>query len=281
MTGKWQITRSTRSTRKHEKNRNINEKCLQFMVLPVRAVRAGPLYAHARNNTQKPPFRMHASPAHVYPPARTARTSIIKCANGFTVRRHPQPACAYFACAFFTRAHSFHSMTFQKEERGWFLKDAASRAGLTPATATRMIRCTERSNSKHSGIRARQHRGFFLSDGFMSGGRQPYKTALRRKTARRLCSVTTLPTPSGSCVVTAPRGSSPRTGDVIMQRAFRSAAPSRAGLYLVTQDGQPVPRATRTLSEMEQTVVDLYRLAPPTMKAAMMRLRSLLAEVKS
>lgn len=57
-----------------------------------------------------------------------------------------------------------------------------------------MLTGKEPRNSERSGIRTRQSCGFFVPDTFASGGRQPYKTR-KGKTARRLRSVSSLPTP--------------------------------------------------------------------------------------
>lgn len=88
--------------------------------------------------------------------------------------------------------------------------------GLTSATALRNFNGKERKNSEPSGTRDPK-RGFFVpgASSSASGGRQRYNTR-KGKTARRLGSVLTLPTPSGGCVRTAPEDISSRLGAVTM-----------------------------------------------------------------
>ncbi|MDD0936968.1 phage antirepressor protein [Xylella fastidiosa subsp. multiplex] len=90
-------------------------------------------------------------------------------------------------------------------------KDTVS---LTTAHRCGTVVGKELKNSEHSGTRIRNPCGFFVPARFTSGGRQPYNTR-KGKAARRLCSVLSLPTPTGA----APRNVSPwsshNTGDVL------------------------------------------------------------------
>ncbi|NMR01613.1 hypothetical protein HJ420_10500 [Xylella fastidiosa] len=92
-------------------------------------------------------------------------------------------------------------------------------SGGDSVSLTHIHRCgtvvgKELRNSEPSGTRIRKSCGFFVPARFTSGGRQPYNTR-KGKTARRLGSVSNLPTPTGAARRNVSLWSSHSLGDVL------------------------------------------------------------------
>ncbi|WCF27745.1 hypothetical protein [Xylella fastidiosa] len=85
---------------------------------------------------------------------------------------------------------------------------------LTPLHRCGTVFGKELRNSESSGTRIRKSCGFFVPARFTSGGRQRYNTR-KGKAARRLGSVSNLPTPTGAARRNVSLCSSHSLGDVL------------------------------------------------------------------
>ncbi|TNW23580.1 hypothetical protein EIP73_03575 [Xylella fastidiosa subsp. pauca] len=102
----------------------------------------------------------------------------------------------------------------QRRCRHFFADSHSDSVSLTTAHRCGTVASKELRNSEHSGTRIRKSCGFFVPARFTSGGRQPYNTR-KGKAARRLCSVSNLPTPTGAARRNVSLWSSHNTGDVL------------------------------------------------------------------
>ncbi|RWA36640.1 hypothetical protein XfCFBP8078_12180 [Xylella fastidiosa subsp. multiplex] len=98
--------------------------------------------------------------------------------------------------------------------RRFFADSHSDTVSLTTVRRCGTVVGKELRNSELSGTRIRKPCGFFTPARFTSGGRQPYNTR-KGKAARRLSSVSNLPTPIGAARRNVSLWSSDNSGDVL------------------------------------------------------------------
>ncbi|UIX80239.1 hypothetical protein [Xylella fastidiosa] len=109
---------------------------------------------------------------------------------------------------------------------------------LTTAHRCGTVVGKELRNSESSGTRIRKPCGFFTPARFTSGGRQRYNTR-KGKAARRLGSVSNLPTPTGAALRNVYLCSSHSLGDVFMTQLPAAVCFSGKSLSIIDRDGVP------------------------------------------